>query len=121
MANLPDALALLSGIQTATTSRSDAGVWENLGDGQVKAGQFGVAVASYKKSLDLDANQEETHKGLALAYFNLKDYVSSEIELTASISVYNAQYHGNVSTDLFHYRIKNINKVTKNTVSTTSN
>ena len=107
----PEALVLLK--RATQLSPSDPGVWENLGDGQVKAGQYSEAVSSYKKSLDLDGNQELTHEGLALAYFNLKDYLGSAIELQASISVYNAQYHGGAPTDSWHQAIKNINKMTK--------
>ncbi len=44
---------------------TDAGVWENLGDAQLKAGQFEEAVPSYRKSLNLDNNQERVRmKGL---------------------------------------------------------
>jgi tetratricopeptide (TPR) repeat protein len=106
-----EALVLLK--KATVLTPNDAGVWENLGDGQVRAEQFSEAVTSYKKSLDLDGNQEGTHEGLALAYFGMKDYVSSAIELNAAISVYNAQYHGGPPTDSWHQMIKNINKATK--------
>ena len=106
----PEALILLK--RATELSPTDAGVWENLADGQVQAGQFSAAVESYKKSLDVDINQENTHEGLALAYFDLGDFQASTTELTAAVAVYNAQYHGTNPTDSWHLMLKNMNDAT---------
>ncbi|MGA3263540.1 MAG: tetratricopeptide repeat protein [Terracidiphilus sp.] len=92
----------------------DAGVWENLGDAQARTGQLSQSIPSYRKSIELDSNQEGPHKGLANALFKLGQYADAETEFMAAISVYNAQYHGSVSTDTFHMMMKQIQEATHN-------
>jgi tetratricopeptide (TPR) repeat protein len=91
----------------------DSGVWENLGDTQVDAGDPSGALSSYRKSLDLDGNQEGPHEGLATAYMKLGDYKGAETELNAAIAIYNAQYHGTGTSDSFHEATKKMQEVTK--------
>jgi tetratricopeptide (TPR) repeat protein len=107
-----EALEILT--KATIESPNDPGVWENLGDAQVRAGQMEMAVLSYRKSIDLDGNQEGSHQGLANAFFKSGQYSDAEIELKAAISVYNAQYHGDVSTDTFHIMMKKIQEATHN-------
>jgi tetratricopeptide (TPR) repeat protein len=93
-------------------SPNDAGVWENLGDAQVRTGQPSLAVPAYRKSIDLNGNQEGTHQGLANALFTLGQYSDADTEYKAAISIYNSQYHGSVSTDTFHMMMKKIQDAT---------
>ena len=94
-------------------SPTDAGVWENLADAQFKAGQFKEAVSSYRTSLNLDNNQEGTHEGLANALYKKGDIEGSETEMAATIAIYNAQYHGNATSDSFHQMMKGLVNVSK--------
>lgn len=99
--------------QAVRLTPNNSGVWENLGDGQVQSGDLSGAITSYKKSLDLDSNQEGPHDGLAKAYTKRGDYVSAETELTAALAIYNSQYHSNSTTDSYHEAMKKIQQVTK--------
>jgi tetratricopeptide (TPR) repeat protein len=95
-------------------SPDDAGVWENLGDAQTRTDQPSLAIPSYRKSIELDSSQEGPHQGLANALFKLGQYADAETEFAAAISVYNAQFHGSVSTDTFHMMMKKIQEATHN-------
>jgi tetratricopeptide (TPR) repeat protein len=108
-----EALALLR--RSTELSPTDAGVWANLADAQKKAGQYAAAIPSYRKSLDLDNNQESTHEGLADVLMQTGDIQGCETEMTATIAIYNAQYHGSEGpTDSFHQMIKGLVNVSKN-------
>lgn len=100
--------------RATTETPSDAGVWENLGDAQVRASQFAAAIPSYKKAIELDGNQENPHQGLANAFFKSGQYSEAEVELNAAIAVYNGQYHGDAPSDTFHIAMKRLQAVTHN-------
>ncbi len=93
-------------------SPEDFGVWENLGDGQVSTGQIEAGIASYKKAISLDGNQEGPHEGLADAYSKEQKYHAAVTELTAALAIYNAQYHGAAPSDSYHSAMKHMQEIT---------
>jgi tetratricopeptide (TPR) repeat protein len=90
----------------------DFGVWENLGDGQVQSAQIDEGVASYRKAIALDGNQEGPHEGLADAYLKQHNYRAAATELKAALAIYNAQYHGAAPSDSYHSAMKQMQDIT---------
>jgi tetratricopeptide (TPR) repeat protein len=105
-----EALAMME--KETQLSPLDFGVWENLGDGLVSAGQFGAAILSYRKAISLDGNQEGPHEGLSEAYVKQKNYHGAITELKAALSIYNEQFHGPAPTDSYHAALKQMQDIT---------
>jgi len=105
-----EALEILE--KATVKSPDDYGVWENLGDAEVRAGHADSAIGSYQKSIALDGNQEGPHEGLARAFLALGKFGDAETEFKAAIAIYNAQIHGGAPTDTFHLAMRQIQGAT---------